>query len=99
MFVAISRFKVANDKGEAVKEAFQKRPHLVDDVEGFVSMEVICPTDDSNEFWLLTHWQTEELFLTWHNSPAHHASHKFIPKGLKLDPSATFVKYFNRIAQ
>jgi heme oxygenase (mycobilin-producing) len=98
MFLAISRFKVKNEKHHEVAEAFVHRPHLVDSIQGFIDMEVYRPTDDEKEFWLLTRWTNEENFLTWHKSDDHHASHKGIPKGLKLDPSATFVRYFNKVA-
>ncbi len=81
-----------------VGEAFSKRPHLVDQIEGFIDMEVYQPKDDDKEFWLLTRWLNEEMFLAWHHSDAHKASHKGIPKGLKLDPEFTFVRYFNKVA-
>ncbi len=97
-FLAISRFRVKNNMQQEVKTAFQNRPHLVDAVHGFVDMEVYCPQDDESEFWLLTRWVDEASFLSWHNSDAHHESHKGIPKGLKLDPSMTFVRHFNRIS-
>ena len=98
MFLAVSRFKVKNNMQEEVKEAFSRRPHLVDNVAGFFDMEVYIPQDDDSEFWLLTRWTDESAFHAWHKSEAHHISHKGIPKGLKLDPSATFVRYFDKIA-
>jgi heme oxygenase (mycobilin-producing) len=98
LFLAISRFKVKNDKHFEVSEAFKSRPHLVDKVEGFIDMEVYQPTDDDKEFWLLTRWTDEKKFHSWHNSDAHHASHKGIPKGLKLDSKSTFVRYLNKLA-
>jgi heme-degrading monooxygenase HmoA len=41
MFVALSRFTVANDKSDAVRTAFRNRPHLVDCAPGFLSMQVM----------------------------------------------------------
>ena len=49
MFVALSRFTVANDKSDAVRTAFRNRPRLVDDAPGFLSMQVMCPIDGPNE--------------------------------------------------
>lgn len=97
MYMAISRFKVANGIEESVADAFRNRPRLVDQVSGFVDMEVYCPVDDASEFWLLTRWENEAAFLAWHHSDAHKASHQGIPKGLKLDPKATFVRHFHRL--
>ncbi len=98
MFLAISRFKVSNDRQQDVRKAFLNRPHLVDSVTGFLDMEVYSPTDDAREFWLLTRWTDEASFLAWHNSSAHKQSHKGIPKGLKLDPKATFIRHFNKVS-
>ena len=54
MFVAMSRFAVANGMAEEVRQAFRDRPHLVDGAPGFLRMEVLTPRDDPDEFWLLT---------------------------------------------
>lgn len=48
-FVALSRFVIANDMREQVKDAFRNRPHLVDDVPGFLSMDVISPCEEPDE--------------------------------------------------
>jgi heme-degrading monooxygenase HmoA len=86
MILAISRFKVINGLEAEVHEAFSKRPHLVDDAVGFLGMETFTGVRDDTAFYLVTRWTDEEAFRTWHSSPAHHQSHKGIPKGLKLDP-------------
>ena len=97
-FVAVSKFKVRNGLSAEVRDAFLQRPHLVDDADGFLRMEVLNPEDDPDEFWLLTFWRDETSFRSWHDSPAHHRSHDRIPKGLKLQPEATQVRYFRQIA-
>ncbi len=98
MFLAMSKFKVKNEMQKQVSEAFRKRPHLVDKIDGFHSMEVYVPEDDDSEFWLLTRWRDQASFERWHRSDEHHLSHKGIPKGLKLEPSETVVRYFRKIA-
>lgn len=97
LFVAISKFAVANDMTDEVKEAFVARPHLVDSVPGFVRLDVLCPQDAPHEFWLVTYWQDEQTFRAWHKSHLYRDSHKGIPKGLKLIPSATEIRLFNHI--
>jgi heme-degrading monooxygenase HmoA len=89
MFLAVSRFAVANHLDDEVRDAFLERPHLVDKAPGFIRMEVANPCDDAKEFWLLTWWRDEESFSAWHRSHAYHASHAGIPKGLKLQPART----------
>jgi heme-degrading monooxygenase HmoA len=99
MFLAISRFTVANEMGAEVGAAFRDRPHHVDNAQGFIRMEVANPTDNDQEFWLLTWWQEEIDFQVWHSSHAYRDSHKGMPKGLKLDPERTKMLYFHVVAQ
>lgn len=99
MFVALSKFKVANGMHDEVARAFRDRPHLVDNVEGFVRMDVISPCDDPAEFWLLTYWQTEKAYRQWHAGPAHKQSHQGIPSGLKLDRQSTLLRYFDHVTE
>lgn len=98
MFIALSQFTVANDMIEQVKDAFIQRPHLVDEAEGFMRLEVISPVDNRDEIWLLTYWQDEESFRTWHHSHMYHDSHKGIPKGLRLVPQSTRLRFFEHIS-
>jgi heme-degrading monooxygenase HmoA len=96
-FVALSRFTVANGMTPQVKEAFVNRPHLVDGAPGFLGMEVLCPLDNADEFWLLTRWADEQSYRLWHGSHVYHASHHGIPRGLKLAPGRTTVRLFERV--
>jgi heme-degrading monooxygenase HmoA len=97
-FVALSKFVVANHLTPEVKRAFLARPHLVDAAPGFVKMEVLSPHDRPEEIWLITFWTDEPSFKAWHKSHTYHESHKGIPKGLKLVPSETEVRYFEHVS-
>lgn len=96
-FVALSRFAVANDMEAEVRQAFLARPRLVDQVEGFVRMEVIQPCDDGTEFWLITYWTNEASYRAWHRGHQYSDSHAGIPKGLKLVKGRTRVSYFTHV--
>lgn len=97
LFVAISKFAVANGMTRAVKQALIDRPHLVDSAEGFIRMDVLSPQESLDEIWLLTYWQDKESYERWHKSHLYRDSHKGIPKGLKLVPSATAIRFFEHI--
>lgn len=97
-YVSISRFRVNNGMESDVARAFRERPHLVDDAPGFVRMEVLSPAEDPAEFWLLTYWRDEASFRAWHHGHAFRESHAGIPKGLKLDASATELRAFRHVA-
>ena len=98
MFVALSKFTVANGMAPQIKEAFLNRPHLVDTALGFLRMDVISPVDNPDEIWLLTYWTDESSYKVWHRSHAYHDSHKGIPKGLKLVPKSAQVSFFEHVA-
>ena len=98
MILGMSRFKVINGLEAKVKQAFLHRPHLVDHVPGFLGMETFTEEKDGTAFYLLTRWTDAESFRAWHASPAHHESHRGIPKGLKLDPSFTKITVLDRLA-
>ena len=89
MIVALSRFKVVNGMEDHVAQAFINRPRLVEHTEGFLGLEVFTDKSDASVFYLSTRWTTESAFRQWHSSEEHHASHKGIPKGLKLDSKFT----------
>ncbi|KIG12373.1 hypothetical protein DB30_01564 [Enhygromyxa salina] len=99
MVVAMSRFVVANRMGDQVKAAFLDRPHLVDQVPGFVRMEVLIPHDEPEEFWLMTWWTDKDSFWTWHRGHTFGESHRGIPKGLKLVPRQTSLRMFDQLCR
>ncbi len=96
-FVALSRFTVARMTNE-VKQAFQQRPHCVENATGFVRMEVLSPCDAPDEIWLITYWDNEASYRTWHRSHLYQESHRGIPKGLRLVPSSVSIRFFEHIA-
>jgi len=97
-FVAVSKFRVANGLSREVRDAFKARPHLVDSAPGFVRMDVLSPTKDDDEFWLITYWADEGSFRDWHHSHIYRESHAGIPAGLKLDPEVTQVMTFSYVS-
>ena len=98
MIVALSRFTIANDMSEDVRLAFQNRPHLVDDADGFLGMEVMSPVESPAEVWLVTRWRDEQSYRDWHKGHLYHDSHKGIPKGLKIVRGSAGVQLFEVFA-
>ena len=93
-FVALSRFVIANGMDAEVKAAFRQRPHRVDDAPGFVGLQVLCPTDNPQEIWLVTQWRCADDYHAWHHGHTYRDSHRGIPKGLKLVGSETRIREF-----
>src|SRR5436305_1550726 len=98
MFVALSKFAVANAMSSEIAAAFRSRPHLVDSAPGFVRLDVISPEGNHDEFWLITYWTCRSYFEAWHKSHLYRESHSEIPKGLKLLPKATSLTFFHHVA-
>jgi heme-degrading monooxygenase HmoA len=98
MFVALSKFAIANGMTQAVKTAFEQRPHLVDSAPGFRRLDVLSPLTYPEEIWLLTYWDDEASFHTWHRSHTYRESHQGIPKGLKLVPKSVELLLFEHVA-
>lgn len=96
-FVTLSRFTVANGMTSEVKQAFQNRPRQVDDVAGFIRLQVLSPQENPDEIWLLTFWEDEDSFQRWHRSHRYKTAHQGIPKGLKLVPGKTSVEFFAQV--
>lgn len=97
MVTVISRFRVRNGLEEEVRRAFLERPRLVEKAAGFCGFSVLTDASDPSVFLLLTRWSDEECFRTWHSSAAHHQSHEYMPRGLKLDSSFTSLTIGNNI--
>ena len=98
MFVALSRFQIANGMEGEVKEAFRNRPHLVEDAPGFLRLEVLSPVDHRDEIWLFTYWADEESFRIRHKGHTYREAHKGIPKGLKLVPKSASIRHFEHVS-
>ena len=97
-FVALSRFVIANGLTSEVKTAFRNRPHIVDSVSGYLRMDVLSPQEKPDEIWLITFWTDEASFRDWHHGHLYHDCHKGIPKGLKLIPGETSMRFFELVA-
>jgi len=97
MFVAMSRFRIANGMAATVHEAFRNRPHLADEAPGFIRMDVINTWGCPEEIRLITFWTDEESYRNWHRGHAYHESHAGIPEGLKLVPGSVAIEYYEHI--
>ncbi len=98
MILAVSRFRVANATEDAVAAAFLNRPRLVESWPGFLGLETFRDAKDATVFYLVTRWTNAATFRAWHSSPAHRASHAWMPAGLRLDPSNTRLVELERLS-
>ncbi|MBF0447265.1 MAG: antibiotic biosynthesis monooxygenase [Magnetococcales bacterium] len=97
MFTVISHFKVMPGWREKVEQAFLNRPHLVEQADGFIRIDVLQKQDDPDQFWLYTQWRDETSYEIWHKSHQYQESHSHIPEGLKLQGAFTDIKKFTHL--
>lgn len=80
-----------------MRRAFLERPRLVENAPGFCGLSVFTDATDASVFFLLTRWSDQASFRAWHSSEAHHQSHQYMPRGLKLDSSFTSLTIGNNV--
>jgi heme-degrading monooxygenase HmoA len=97
MILAVSRFKVMNGREVDVKEAFFNRRIWWTMCRVFWEWKHFTETENKVAFYLITRWTDQDSFRRWHSSPAHHQSHRGMPKGLRLDPAFTRIFVLERL--
>lgn len=83
MYVSISRLRVDADAADDLVEAFRNRVHLVDQVDGFVDLQVLRSDRDPAEILMLSRWRDRPSFSSYMRSDAHRISHGRIDSTLE----------------
>jgi heme oxygenase (mycobilin-producing) len=68
-FVAINYINCKSDYRERFEHLFSPRANAIDRIPGFVRMEVLKPQDESENYLVVSHWETEDAFKGWMKSP------------------------------
>lgn len=76
MFVAINYITCKEDYKTRFEELFGSRAKAIDTMPGFKYMEVLRPSDDSGEYLIMSHWDSEDQFKGWTKSPEFIEGHK-----------------------
>jgi heme-degrading monooxygenase HmoA len=74
--VKINAITVRAGSGDELARRFALRAGAVDDVDGFEGFELLRPTDDRQQWLVLTRWRDEASFAAWVGSPAFAAGHR-----------------------
>jgi heme oxygenase (mycobilin-producing) len=68
MFVAINYITCTEQYRERFEELFGSRAKAIDRMPGFRHMEVLRPSNDKDEYLIISHWDSEEGFHEWTHS-------------------------------
>ncbi len=75
-FVAINYIKCDEGYANRFEELFATRAHAIDKLPGFIDMQVLKPSDQKDEYLIVSHWNSEEDFKAWTKSPEFLEGHK-----------------------
>lgn len=76
MFVAVNYISCKEDYKERFEELFGTRAKAIDKMPGFKFMNVLQPVDGKGDYLIMSHWDNEDNFKEWTNSPAFIEGHK-----------------------
>jgi heme-degrading monooxygenase HmoA len=79
MIVVSNRLQVAKGHEEDFEKRFEGRARLVENMPGFVRLEILRPLK-SDYYIVLTHWQDEASFQAWTESAEFKEAHRNRPR-------------------
>ena len=68
--IKINAITVPEDSGDELAHRFAKRAGAVDGQPGFEGFELLKPTDERNQWLVITRWADQASFDAWVSSPA-----------------------------
>jgi len=90
--VKINAITVPRDSGDELAKRFAARAGAVDGQEGFEGFELLQPTDERNQWLVVTRWRDESAFQAWVQSPAFAHGHAGVsrptPEGAPVSVSS-----------
>ncbi len=81
LIIVMNRIPVAAGREKEFEETFMRRDRAVDQVPGFIDMQVLRPAE-GNTYVVLTRWNSREAFEKWTQSEAFLAAHRKQSPGL-----------------
>lgn len=74
--IKINAITVPRESGDELAHRFAARAGAVDDAEGFQAFELLKPTDDREQWLVITRWADEDSFQAWLNSESFAHGHR-----------------------
>ena len=76
MLVVCNRIPVNPEYAEAFEARFKEREGLVDGMDGFISFQILRPTQPEQPYVVMTFWEDRAAFDAWTNSDAFKQQHQ-----------------------
>jgi heme oxygenase (mycobilin-producing) len=74
--IKINAITVPAEHGEELARRFGARAGEVDRQDGFEGFELLRPTDEREQWLVITRWRDEESFQAWVTSPGFAEGHR-----------------------
>ncbi len=74
--IKINAITVPAGSGDELAHRFAARAGAVDGADGFEGFELLRPTDDREQWLVITRWRDEESFQSWVSSPGFAEGHR-----------------------
>ncbi|MCW2866996.1 MAG: antibiotic biosynthesis monooxygenase [Marmoricola sp.] len=74
--IKINAITVPADSGDELAHRFAARAGAVDGAEGFEGFELLKPTDERDQWLVITRWRDEESFQAWLGSAGFSQGHR-----------------------
>jgi heme oxygenase (mycobilin-producing) len=74
--IKINAIRVLRESGDELAHRFAARAGAVDDADGFQGYELLKPTDDRDQWLVITRWRDEESFQAWLGSESFTQGHR-----------------------
>ncbi|MBC7633491.1 antibiotic biosynthesis monooxygenase [Aeromicrobium sp.] len=74
--IKINAITVPAGSGDELAHRFAARAGAVDGNPGFEGFELLKPTDDREQWLVVTRWKDEESFQSWLSSPSFAEGHR-----------------------
>jgi heme-degrading monooxygenase HmoA len=74
--IKINAIRVPRESGDELAHRFAARAGDVDDADGFQGYELLKPTDDRDQWLVITRWRDEESFQAWLGSESFTQGHR-----------------------
>jgi heme-degrading monooxygenase HmoA len=78
--IKINAITVPQESGDELAQRFAARAGAVDDADGFEGFELLKPTDDREQWLVITRWRDEESFQAWLGSESFAHGHRSAPE-------------------
>lgn len=68
--VKINAIEVPADAGPELEKRFANRAHAVENQPGFLGFQLLRPVKGDDRYFVVTHWESDEVFQAWAQGPA-----------------------------